>query len=246
MSDETRFFALMLQLVQSIPDGSALRWCFDPDVYLRAALEALLESEAIGAAAISVFADAASNTPMEVITVGAALVRIHSQQYASRVERLRALLASKGPEAYDRAKKAITAVTFGGTFAPTRAAANLVQHSGVVHGDIDHVLDPHTLKKALCADPRTLYCFISPSGSGIKLGTRVEPVSSDRAYKHAWTIVAQEYERQYGAAWDASGKDVSRLCFMSADAGQALVGGADRRKDVSPQATLCPALVRGG
>jgi hypothetical protein len=38
-------------LVQSIPDPSALRWCFGSEVYLRTALEDLLDAEAIGAAA---------------------------------------------------------------------------------------------------------------------------------------------------------------------------------------------------
>jgi hypothetical protein len=47
MSRETQFFALLLQLMQSIPEKSALWWCFGLEVYLRDALEGLLEAEAL-------------------------------------------------------------------------------------------------------------------------------------------------------------------------------------------------------
>jgi hypothetical protein len=49
MSGEERFSAVVAQLIQSIPGVSALRWCFGLEVYLRAALEDLLEAEAIDA-----------------------------------------------------------------------------------------------------------------------------------------------------------------------------------------------------
>jgi hypothetical protein len=51
MAGEARSTALVAQLIQSIPDARALWWCFGLEVYLRAALEDLLEAEAIGVAA---------------------------------------------------------------------------------------------------------------------------------------------------------------------------------------------------
>jgi VirE N-terminal domain len=39
----------------------------------------------------------------------------------------------------------------------------------------------------------------------------------DAAYKRAWRLVSAHYERRYGGIWDASGKDISRLCFASYD-----------------------------
>src|SRR5207244_10836636 len=36
-------------------------------------------------------------------------------------------------------------------------------------------------------------------------------------YKHAWQAVAEYHKHQYGITWDASGKDISRLCYVSYD-----------------------------
>jgi hypothetical protein len=72
-------------------------------------------------------------------------------------------------------------------------------------------------KQTLASDPRTVYVFVSPSGTGLKLGVHVPIIENDAAYKHAWHVVREAFEEWYQAAWDPSGKDVSRLCFVSHD-----------------------------
>jgi VirE N-terminal domain len=101
-------------------------------------------------------------------------------------------------------------VTFGGTFAPSRAKPHLVRHSGIVHGDLDHLDDVDAIKARLAEDPHIVYVFISPSGTGLK-------VADDAAYKHAWQTVANAHRQTYGLTWDRSGKDISRLCYLSWD-----------------------------
>ena len=59
--------------------------------------------------------------------------------------------------------------------------------------------------------------FISAGGDGLKYGTRILPVDSDAAYQHAWQVVCDQHQAQYGIVWDPSGKDVCRLCFVSWD-----------------------------
>jgi hypothetical protein len=121
-------------------------------------------------------------------------------------------------QAYTAAKKKLPAITFCGTFAPTRNTKHLVAHSGIIHGDIDHLGDVQQAKQTLSHDTYLVYCFISPSGDGLKLGVLAPTVTSDEGYKHAWQAVADYFAGQYGLTWDASGKDVCRLCFVSWDA----------------------------
>ena len=90
-------------------------------------------------------------------------------------------------------------------------------HSGVIHGDLDHLKALDEIKLALMQDPHVVYVFISPRGDGLKYGVRVVPVDTDEAYQHAWQVVADAHQKQYGITWDPSGKDVCRLCFASWD-----------------------------
>jgi hypothetical protein len=166
---------------------------------------------------IALFHSAMDATPAKTVTVGAILQAIQTGAYRHNIERLRHLCATRGKDAYNAAKARLDAVTFCGNFAPTRTKANLVQHSGLIHGDLDHLPDVPTMKQTLCADAHTAYCFISPSGDGLKLGVCVAPVADDAAYKQTWHAVADYYQQRYGVTWDPSGKDISRLCFVSLD-----------------------------
>ncbi len=168
-------------------------------------------------AEISLYYGATDATPAKTTTVSAVLHRIRTGVYRQTIKRLRYILATQGDSAYTVAKARLAAVTFCGIFTPTRSKGNLVQHSGLIHGDLDHLLGVQAVKQALCTDPHTTYCFVSPSGNGLKLGVYVAPVSDDAAYKHAWQTVADYYHQRYEVVWDPSGKDVSRLCFLSWD-----------------------------
>lgn len=167
---------------------------------------------------ISLFHGATDAQPVRTVPMGAVLTTIQTGTYRVPIEQLRHLRLSRGQAAYNAAKQWLDAVTFGGTFAPKRSKMTLVQHSGLVHGDLDHLDNLSTVKQRLCTDLHTAYCFVSPSGDGLKLGVVVEPVEGDSEYKHAWQTVADYYQRQYGVTWDPSGKDVCRLCFVSWDA----------------------------
>ena len=156
-------------------------------------------------------------TPSATLTLGAALDAIVDGDCADAITTLRQIYARQGEDAYAAAKKRLPQVTFGGVFSPTRAKANLVQHSGLVHADLDHLQDLAQSKLALMQDPHVVYIFISPRSDGLKYGTRITPVDSDAAYQHAWQMVCDQHQEQYGIVWDPSGKDVSRLCFVSWD-----------------------------
>jgi hypothetical protein len=165
----------------------------------------------------SLFTDSFHSQPVRTVTLRYVLESIRTGNYARQVGHVREILATQGKGAYDKAKAYLPAVTFGGVFFPSRGNTHVQKHSGLAHGDLDHIADIIAAKRAICRDPRTAYVFVSPSGSGLKLGVRIPIVANDAEYKRAWAAVAAEYERLYGIAWDQSGKDVSRLCFVSFD-----------------------------
>jgi VirE N-terminal domain len=168
-------------------------------------------------ARVNLFPNSRTSTPTDAIPLEQALEAIRTGRYQSRVLAIRKTLDHQGKSAYDREKTHLPALTFAGTFAPSRGNAHLKQHTGIVHGDLDDVSDVDAVKDVLCQDPCTAYCFVSPSGNGLKLGVHVPLVTSDAGYKHAWQAVSDVYRQQYGVAWDVSGKDIARLCFVSYD-----------------------------
>jgi hypothetical protein len=170
-------------------------------------------------AQVSLFRGAMDPYPFRTTTVGTVLDAIRTGVYRAPIEHLRHRRLAQGQVAYKTAKERLDAVTFGGTFAPKRSKTTLVQHSSVVHGDLDHLDDLPALKQTLCADVHTAYCFVSPGGDGLKVGVCVEPVTENALYRHAWQTVAEYFQRQHGVTWDPSGKDVCRLCFVSWDPG---------------------------
>jgi hypothetical protein len=168
-------------------------------------------------APVSFFRGAMDAHPFRTATIGAVLDAIRTGAYRAPIERLRHLRLARGQAAYNAAKQRLDAITFGGMFAPTRCKTTLLRHSGVVHGDLDHLDNVQVTKQALCADAYTAYCFTSPGGDGLKVGGYVALVPDDATYKHAWQTVADYFHTQYGVTWDPSGKDVCRLSFLSWD-----------------------------
>jgi hypothetical protein len=166
---------------------------------------------------VSLFRGTTNAQPVGVLRLAEVLDAIQSGAYQRPVQRLRELMRTQGQAAYNIAKRMLPAVTFCGTFSPTRAKANLVQHSGIVHGDIDHLADVAAAKQRLAADPYVIYVFISPSATGLKPGVRVAPVADDSSYKRAWQAVADYLAAEHGVTLDPSGKDVCRLCYVSYD-----------------------------
>ncbi len=90
--------------------------------------------------------------------------------------------------------------------------------------DIDHVsgqgLTIQSLRQRIVADSRTLLCFVSPGGDGLKVLMRLSAKCYDPGlYKAFYQAFAAKFARQYGIiqAVDTKTCDVTRACFMSAD-----------------------------
>ena len=133
--------------------------------------------------------------------------------------------ATTAPQAYKVYKEEnLPAVTFSGTFPKgKRKAQHLAVHSGLVTIDIDGLLPSQIpqLLAELAQMPHVVLAFISPSGLGIKVIVRVDPIpTNDLEHKGAYQACLDFFENltlEYGFEIDTSGKDCSRLCYLAHD-----------------------------
>ena len=109
-------------------------------------------------------------------------------------------------------------VTFSGTFSK-RCDKALQKHSGLVTIDLDHLQDTLWLKERLLADEyfETELMFISPSGNGLKWIVAID--LSKASHNDYFKSISNYLLHSYRVSIDASGKDISRACFLPHDAG---------------------------
>lgn len=148
------------------------------------------------------------------ITIIEAYEMIKSESFRKSTEFLRQIESANEARLYKATN--FNYVTFSGTF-NTRKDDLLKKHSGLMAIDFDHVDDLDQLKNTLLNDPclDTELMFISPSGDGLKW---IVPVNIGKAshFDHFKAIEAYLKEK-YDLNIDASGKDVSRACFLPWD-----------------------------
>lgn len=128
-------------------------------------------------------------------------------------------LRAKGDENEQRdyKKDNFATVTFSGCFSQ-RSSSNLLQHSGYMSIDIDHVdVGLEELKSKLIEDEiiEPELVFISPSGKGLKVVTTIDLEVADH---QKWFYAIKGYiSEKYGISIDEKCKDVSRACFLPYD-----------------------------
>lgn len=127
-----------------------------------------------------------------------------------------AYLRSLDKESYDKEKIKLPAITWSGTFSD-RIDKGLLEYSNLICLDIDHIETDvvDSLKSQLATDEYVKYCFTSPSNKGIKI--IVEVNTSEEYHKAAFLHLQKVFEEKYFLSVDGSGKNLSRLCFVSAD-----------------------------
>lgn len=107
-------------------------------------------------------------------------------------------------------------VTFSGVFTK-RTDKELVNHSGLLCLDFDHVSNLLHLKKLLLKDPyfETELLFTSPSGNGLKW---IIPINIHQVtHAQYFQAVSNYLKHNYLIEPDKSGKDISRACFLCHD-----------------------------
>jgi len=157
------------------------------------------------------------HTKVENLSLFKILRDISSDKYKDQVENIRDLIYNDKHSDADRKKKLLPAFTPSGTFDSGRKADKITSYNSHIILDLDKLTKEqlsYAFKRA-SSTPYTFAAFISPSGNGLKI---IVPVNSTAEHhKLAFQQVCDYYEQALQLVVDPSGKDVSRLCFMSYD-----------------------------
>lgn len=106
--------------------------------------------------------------------------------------------------------------TASGSFKDARKKDNLIQHSGVIGVDLDHidVLIKDTLSGDSFINPSLI--FISPSGDGLKLFINVKGLDENN-HLDCFRALESYFFATYKLEIDRACKDISRPCYLSHD-----------------------------
>ncbi|MEI6900550.1 MAG: BT4734/BF3469 family protein, partial [Bacteroidota bacterium] len=145
------------------------------------------------------------------------LEQIRSGKYKEKIQTLRELIRQGKDDEYNEKKKSLPAFTPSGLFEGGRKLKFLKEYSGCLILDLDKLdQDQLTFAKEKAAEIHYTYaCFISPSGHGLKILVKV--FSRPVFHKQVFEQVKEYYEKQLELPVDPSGKDITRLCFVSWD-----------------------------
>jgi len=150
----------------------------------------------------------------QIIAAGQMMTAILNGDYSNEIAYLRTLDTA----GYKEKKKLLPCVTWSGTFKPgTRLIESIETYSHLVVLDVDN-LDAtkiELLKQQLSTDPFVFFCFVSPSGNGIKILVSVN--TGPEHHLSAFLHLQKEFEDKYFIKIDPSGKDICRLCYVSSD-----------------------------
>ncbi|NWJ51037.1 MAG: DUF3874 domain-containing protein [Bacteroidetes bacterium] len=157
------------------------------------------------------------NKIVEHISILDMFQRIQIGIYGHQIKPLRRFYKAGNMAAYQSNKCQLPAFTPAGTFDDVR---NKEHHSGYTHIvvlDLDK-LPPDELESIRATINKSEYTFgsfMSPSGAGLKVFVLVSTEAEQ--HRQAFLSVQQYYETFTGCKIDPSGKDIARLCFVSAD-----------------------------
>lgn len=146
--------------------------------------------------------------------------------YRNIVMEARALLNNNDVDGYNRCKSCLPAVTFCGTFDKGHKANECTHYNNLLVIDIDKLdcMEMGRIQEILKQDQYIAAFWMSPSGRGFKGLVHLDYDSNlsfsnimDKhrfAFKQLFTYLFSTYAIEL----DRSGSDISRLCYMSADA----------------------------
>lgn len=121
-------------------------------------------------------------------------------------------------------KSQLPAVTFSGRFGNQRVKGDCLEYNNLLVLDIDKIKDSvqfSRIKYSLETDPYIISLWTSPSGNGLKglvvfnfINEKAEQ-SFDSKHKIGFIQFENYLFDRYQIELDKSGKDITRLCFMS-------------------------------
>lgn len=142
------------------------------------------------------------------------LEAIKNGRWKDKIEELR---AERDENQRRHFKNRLPCVTFSGVFTKRLAEGGLAEYPEIVVLDVDKVrkADIPKIKEALKEDNHIAAFFDSPS-KGLKILIHVSS-SWDQHREYAFPFLEEYMVTNYGIQIDPSGKDLTRLCFISYD-----------------------------
>ena len=171
-------------------------------------------------ATVSMFDTVRSNGVGKTGPLSRFLKAVADGKYAAQIADIRRMAAAGDAAGRTAAKAKLPSVTPGGRVRRAKAGqSELLEHSGVVVIDLDHVEDAAAVRDSLAVAGWTLAAFVSPSGYGVKVLAVVTPTPTTKdEHTAAWNACRAAVAAVVTAKVDGSGKDVTRLCLVSHDA----------------------------
>lgn len=155
----------------------------------------------------------ATSTACSDITPADALSEITGDKHAAAILAIRDAVDLGLDDQAATLKRKLPGLLWCGQFSK-RAAAGLQARSGFIVADLDDIDDPRGLREVMMFDDHVFAAFISPSGKGLKVVFRCD---ADADHASCFLSMETHLRARYGMTPDPSGKDVSRLCFVSHD-----------------------------
>lgn len=152
--------------------------------------------------------------PAKDITLPQAFKLIKSEKYRNNTNQLRSITSKEEARKFKASQ--FDYATFSGTFSKRNDKA-LLNHSGLLTIDFDHIPNLQELKNRLLQDEyfETGLLFVSPSGDGLKW---IIPIDiTENTHQNFFKAIAAYIQEVYRQEVDKSGKDISRACFLPHD-----------------------------
>jgi len=134
------------------------------------------------------------------------LVAIRDGWYEKEIHRIR---NTDETELKRKLKSQLVSICFSGKF-EKRFDNKIIEHSGLVILDFDHVENLQQKKEQITQDEYTFAAFVSPSGDGLKVLIKIPPVVED--HESHYIALIDKYPEL-----DTTSKNISRVCFVSHD-----------------------------
>lgn len=155
----------------------------------------------------------AHGKPTPILTL---LEQIRAGEWVKQIHKLR---NAPDSDTAAKLKRSLPGFTASATTKGGRKGVDVTAHSGLLQGDVDKIgmEAAETLRETLKGEPCVFAAWISPSGDGLKLLIRVP--ADVESHAAAFLNAERHFLERWNVALDPSCKDISRLCFVSADPG---------------------------
>lgn len=161
----------------------------------------------------------------ENVPLGLVLDDIQSCRYQEQIEKIRQFIQQGRIVEAGKIKKNLPAVTFSASYNKKRASGNEIEYNYICVIDLDHIDKSKftDIIEQLAEDKYLIALWVSPSGDGLK---GIIPIRYELSlcisrlqsfHRTAFRMISEYLFEQYKVEIDKSGKDITRLCFVSAD-----------------------------